>query len=283
MKKALLMSFLTLFIGVTVLSVDADARRFGGGMSFGKSFSKQKSFTKPAPKQNLAGKAAQGSRAGGMMGILGGLAMGGLLGALFFGGAFEGINFMDLLIFAGIAFVLYRLFRGSASQREQAYAHTGHHSPLGNHQETSNNDAFMGAQTSTAVAKPNIDADHFIAAARDIFMRMQADWDAKNIDDIRAFCTAEVAARIETEMAESADTVNKTEVGMLDASIVETWIESDLEWVAVDFNALLKEETMNNAGEMIASEDTHMNEKWIFQHDPRSQDPTWYLAGIQQA
>ena len=283
MKKALLMSFLTLFIGVTVFSVDADARRFGGGKSFGKSFSQQKSFAKPAPKQNLAGKAAQGSRAGGMMGILGGLAMGGLLGALFFGGAFEGLNIMDIIIFAGIAFILFRLFRGSAQQRQQEYAHAGQGSPLGNHEAETNNDAFMGSHTSVAVAKPDIDADHFIAASRDIFMRMQADWDAKNLDDIRSFCTADIAAKIETEMAEYADTNNKTEVGMLEASIVETWIESDLEWVAVDFNALLKEETLNGSGDVVETENNQVNETWIFQHDPRSEDPTWYLAGIQQA
>ena len=284
MKKALLMSFLTLFIGVTAFSVDADARRFGGGKSFGKSFSQQKSFAKPVPKQNLAGKAAPGSRAGGMMGILGGLAMGGLLGALFFGGAFEGLNLMDILIFAGIAFILFRLFRGSASQRQQEYAHAGQGSPLGNHEEPSHHDTFMGAtQNSASVARPDIDVDHFIAAARDIFMRMQADWDAKNLDDIRAFCTADVAANIETEMAEYAGTINKTEVAMLEASIVETWLESNLEWVAVDFNALLKEETLSKAGEVLETENNQVNETWIFQHDPRSEDPTWYLAGIQQA
>ena len=44
------------------------------------------------------------------MGMLGGLALGGLLGALFFGGAFENINFMDVLIFGLIACVLYKIF-----------------------------------------------------------------------------------------------------------------------------------------------------------------------------
>jgi len=53
------------------------------------------------------------------MGMLGGLALGGLLGSLFFCGAFENINFMDILVFGGIAFLLYKLFaaRKGAAQR----------------------------------------------------------------------------------------------------------------------------------------------------------------------
>lgn len=53
------------------------------------------------------------------MGMLGGLALGGMLGAMFFGGAFEGFNFMDILIFGGIAYLLYKLFLGKAGARQR--------------------------------------------------------------------------------------------------------------------------------------------------------------------
>jgi hypothetical protein len=38
---------------------------------------------------------------------------------LFFGGAFENFNFIDILVFGGIAFLLYKLFaaRAGAAQR----------------------------------------------------------------------------------------------------------------------------------------------------------------------
>ncbi len=286
MKKAFIFSFLALFISVTGLSTHADAKRFGGGTSFGKSFSKQKSFSKPDAKQSLnsqkASGAKSGSRAGGMMGMLGGLAMGGLLGALFFGGAFEGINFMDILLFAGIGFAIFWFMRRAAGQQRPAYAHAGHSNSPFAQPEQINQDAFMSSQSSSAMLKPDIDQNHFIEASRNIFMRMQADWDAKNIDDIRSFCTPDVAAHVLNDIAKLGDNSSKTEIGMLDATIEDLWIESDLEWVAVHFKAMLKEETLDHTGSIIESANSQVNERWIFQHNPKSKDPTWYLAGIQQ-
>ncbi len=294
MKKTIIFSMLAVFISFTGLSTTAEAKRFGGGMSFGKSFKKQKSFSKPAPQQGVNKQKAAptqgaktGSRAGGMMGILGGLAMGGLLGAMFFGGGFEGINFMDILLFGGIAFAIFWFMRrAAAARREPEYAHAGHHNQSFGHDapEQQNNDAFMGAETTaSATDKPNIDAEHFVNAARDIFVRMQQDWDAKNEEDIRSFCTPEVTEHILADMARIGDNKTKTEIGMLEADIAEMWIESDLEWVAVHFQAKLKEETMNMAGVVVETENTDVNEIWIFQHNPNNDDPTWYLSGIQQA
>lgn len=284
-KKAFIFSFLALFI--TVTATNADARRFGGGLSFGKSFSKQKSFSSPAKSKSLNSQKAAaagktGSRAGGMMGIIGGLAMGGLLGAMFFGGGFEGINFLDILMFAGIGFAIFWFMRRAASSRRPEYAHAGQQAPFSQHDENTNNDAFMGSASATAALKPEIDAEHFTQAARNIFMRMQEDWDAKNMDDIRSFCTPEVANRIMEDMQNAGDTINKTEVGMLDANIEDSWIESDLEWVAVHFKAMLKEDTLDSAGNVTETRNNEANELWIFQHNPNNDDPTWYLAGIQQ-
>ncbi len=291
MKKAMIFSLLAIFISVTGLSTTADAKRFGMGGSFGKSFSKQKSFSKPKPKQgiNKAAPARSGSRAGGMMGILGGLAMGGLLGALFFGGGFEGINLFDILLIGGVIFLVMRFMRSAAAaRREPEYAgHPSHHNQtFGQAQPESNNESFLGEEaTSSEVIsdKPNIDAEHFLNAARDIFVRMQQDWDAKNADDIRSFCTPEVAEHVLADMKRIGDNKTRTEIGALDAEIIETWVESGMEWVAVHFQAKLKEETLNMAGAVIETEHTDVNEIWIFQHTPNSDDPTWYLAGIQQA
>ena len=94
-----LVAILLVTVAVTPI---AEAKKFGGGKSFGKSFK-----TAPAPKQqntnsirqDQTGKntAANSSKKGLMGGLLGGLLAGGLLAA-FFGGAFEGIQFMDILI-----------------------------------------------------------------------------------------------------------------------------------------------------------------------------------------
>ncbi|MDH5218347.1 MAG: TIM44-like domain-containing protein, partial [Gammaproteobacteria bacterium] len=138
--KAFFAALLVVTVGFGFAVEDAEAKRFGGGKSFGSKKMFSTPFNRSAPKKQTApaapGKAAPGAAAAGgaaavgaksgMMGMLGGLAIGGMLGALFFGGAFENINFLDILIFGGIAFLLFKLFAsrrrgmGPASGRAQA-------------------------------------------------------------------------------------------------------------------------------------------------------------------
>ena len=112
MNRKLFLILFSLLSFAIILASTAEAKRFGGGMSFGgkksysspfkqkstqqKSFSQQKAAaTNQQRKQQLASR-------GGLMGMLGGLALGGLLGALFFGGAFEGFNFFDFFIIGAV-------------------------------------------------------------------------------------------------------------------------------------------------------------------------------------
>jgi len=292
MKKMVTVSLLAIVcLMVTGIYHDAEAKRFGGGSSFGKSFSKPHaplSSKQGFSKQNAAGAASSPAR-GGMMGMLGGLAMGGLLGALLFGGAFDGINFMDILLLGGIAFAIFWFMRkkaGAAAPREN-YAYAGQQ-PQGQanpNESMLKEDAFTSSQASpqaTATERPDVDESFFIPASKDIFLRMQASWDAKNMDDIRTFCTPEISSRIELDMQALGDTHTKTEIAMLNAEMLDAWVEADFEWVAVKFSALLKEETLAATGEVLESDSNNLDETWIFKHAQHSDDPTWYLSGIQQ-
>jgi len=287
MRKIITVSVLALFcLMVTGMNHDAQAKRFGGGMSFGKSFSKPQASPAPkqgfAQKQNAAGKASPAR--GGMMGMLGGLMMGGLLGALLFGGAFDGINFMDILLLGGISFAIFWFMRKkfTATPKEN-YAYAGQQSQPKPSMLQEN--AFTSSQTSpqvSGIGSSDVDENFFIPAAKDIFLRMQRSWDGKNMDDIRTFCTPEIASRIELDMNALGETKTQTEIAMLNADMLNTWIESDYEWVAVKFVALLKEDTLASTGEILESDSNKLDETWIFRHDQQSDDPTWYLAGIQQ-
>ncbi len=129
--KAISITFFSLIIGLGMGIGQAEAKKFGSGKSFGSKksfFSPQKRNVQKSPAKSTetpggqaapgaAGTAAGGAVRTGMMAGIAGLAMGGLLGALFFGGAFENINFMDILIFGLIAFLLFKLF--SARKRAQ--------------------------------------------------------------------------------------------------------------------------------------------------------------------
>lgn len=116
MKKYSLLVFITVLTLLFIMAGAAHAKRLGGGSSFGSksSYSSpfKKSSTQKSPSQQKAAATNQAqkqqlSKRGGLMGMLGGLALGGLLGALFFGGAFENFNMFDFLIIGAIIFAIY--------------------------------------------------------------------------------------------------------------------------------------------------------------------------------
>jgi len=287
MKRFLLLAMLAAF-GISMLGLadNADARRFGGGFSFGKqrmhmpsrSFSQQRATS---PRAGQRGRARTG-----MMGMLGGLAMGGLLGALFFGGSFQGINFFDIIIISGVLALLFFFLRKRADPSRQSYAGA---QPSPSPHDYTPDFASSGADTIDdgprepvgAALRPEIDKKHFLSAAKDIYVRMQKAWDHGDTEDIRKFCTSEMADRIASDM--KPGTKNITEVATLNAEIADSWIESDLEWIAVSFTAMLREKTLDASGTTLEDQTAEVNEVWIFQHPPKSDDPTWHLAGIQQA
>jgi len=282
LKQFLILSILAIFT-LAAIAPDADARRFGGGSSFGKqrmaptapkSFSQQKA----APRNPAATNTQRGSARTGMMGMLGGLALGGLLGAMFFGGAFEGINMMDILVIGGLIFLVLWFLRRKAQSASMAYAGGQNTNTQGFPADHSASDNAAASQVT--MLRPDINEKHFLKAARDIFMRMQTAWDARDMDDIHRFCTADVAEDIATKM--QADGRNQTDVTTLNAQIADAWIESDLEWAAVHFNAMLTESSLDADGNTLEKSNSDMHETWIFRHDPKADDPTWYLAGIQQ-
>jgi predicted lipid-binding transport protein (Tim44 family) len=259
---------------------DADARRFGGGMSFGKQRMKQSAprMQRQSTPKKSAATGQRGAARTGMMGMIGGLALGGMLGAMFFGGAFEGINFFDILIIGGGLMLLFWFMRRKAQPMAYANQYGQHSEPQGQ----TDADIFSQSEQVTGgkMLRPDINEKQFLGAARDIYMRMQKAWDSGDVEDIREFCTAEIAARISRDMQTTVK--NHTEVVTLDAEIADSWIESDLEWVAVNYTAMLREQTLDDSGSTVEDETAEVNEIWIFQHAPQSDDPTWYLAGIQQ-
>ncbi|MDX8406843.1 MAG: Tim44-like domain-containing protein, partial [Mariprofundaceae bacterium] len=191
---------------------------------------------------------------------------------MFFGGAFEGINFFDIVVIGALIALLIWFLRRKAESRPIAYA-GGQHGGRGFGHDMQ--------QPAGKMLRPNIDEKHFLTAARDIFMRMQAAWDNRSIEDIRKFCTADIADRIEQDM--DAAGRNHTEVVTLHAQLTDSWIESNLEWAAVDFTAMLREQTLDDQGNPVDDQSHEIHETWIFRHDPHADDPTWFLAGIQQA
>ncbi len=283
---------------------DADAKRFGGGGSFGgrSSYSApyKRSAIPPARSANQQQSAAQNQAArqgmanrGGLMGLLGGLALGGLLGSLFFGGAFENLNFMDILVFGGLAFLLYKLFAAKAGATQRpAYNRTANNyeesQPIQTNQAGFDTDVLFNKDkkqstsqnfqpdtgfNNTVAVPEDFDQQAFLSGAKTAFTTLQKAWDNRDLAEVRGLSTDKVFAEIQDQLKAST-TENHTDILKLDAELLEVReIGSELEAVVL-FDAIMRED-INAQAEQI-------REVWHFVKPKISIQPKWLLDGIQQ-
>lgn len=275
--RKLLFILTTLFISSTLFTVEAQAKRFGGGKSFGMQRSIQ-APSRPATPQNpgMAPQAPARGMFGGMGGMLAGLAAGGLLGALLFGGAFDGIKPMDILIFAGIALAIFMVMRAMRrKQTPQPLAYAGGHpapdyTPLGGGAEP----VFSRNASVTKTLPQGTSEADFLHGAKAAFVRLQAAWDSQDLSDIRRFTTPEIYGEIAVQIEES-EARNQTEVVTLEAQLLDAALEDDRYVASVRFDGLIKEGPQDTAQQV--------GEIWHFIKPVNSDNPVWYVAGIEQS
>ncbi|HET9702027.1 MAG TPA: Tim44-like domain-containing protein [Burkholderiales bacterium] len=271
--------FIAGLLGLGLAAQDADAaRRLGGGSSIGKQREMQPVEPRRAPDAPAAAPApapkpqpaAGGSR---WLGPLAGLAAGGLLGALLFGGAFEGINFMDVLVILALAagvFFLLRAMRRPQPRLAQ-YAGAGGSGPVPAMAPTL---AASAPATSAARVPPGFDAAGFLRQAKLSFTRLQAANDGKDVADLRDFATPDMVEAISRQFAERGDAPQRTRVDALEADLLEVVTEGDTAWASVRFTGTLRDE--------VSGEAESFNEAWHVTKDLRDPNSVWLIAGIQQ-
>ena len=319
--KKLSSLFLTVVIASTLSFAgisDAEAKRFGGARSFGSTSKYSKSYnrkasspTKRTASQQQAYNKNQSARQsmskrGGLMGLLGGLALGGLLGSLFFGGAFENFNFMDILIFGGIAYLLFRLFAAKAGRPKTSTAYNRNNydtisqaEPLSSNYQRSNSapsnagfdtDIFSNkGQTNDFNASDNhteekliedaivlpkdFDELDFLEGAKGAFKMLQTAWDKRDLAEIRSLTTDKVFAEIQDQL-KGSDTENHTDIVKIEAELLEIReLGSELEAVVL-FDTLMREE--------VSAQPEQVREVWTFIKPKNSMQAKWYLDGLQQ-
>lgn len=297
-------SVLVVLLGFSLFMQDAEARRIGGGKSFGRQSQNVNRQAAP-PQQPSQGAAATPAPAPAAapqpagnrwMGALGGLAAGlgisallshfGLMGP--FASALGSVLMIGLLIFAGV--VLWRLFaaRGRATPARAPAMFRQQPDPVlqsSGLQSTgsgSSTNVYGAPVRTTSAAAPavvsswNVPADFddaaFLRNAKVYFTRLQAAWDAKDFDDIRQFTTPEVFAEIKMQKDESAGKADQTDVEQLDAALlgIET---TPTEYLAsVRFTGTLRED---------GGDPAPFEEVWNLAK-PVNGRSGWLLAGIQQ-
>ncbi|MDT6962501.1 MULTISPECIES: Tim44-like domain-containing protein [unclassified Cupriavidus] len=252
-----------------------------------------------APKRNW----------GGMLGgLAAGLGLGYLLSHFGLGGAAASFlaNAILIAIIAMIAFWLIRKFRGGAARsRTPAYAgmgnSQGNNSPFGGMERNTEptlrqaepvqpaagyggaaaNPVMGGAAAGAAAATvqqpwgvpADFDTEAFLRNAKVHYVRLQAAWDAGNLDDIREFTTPEMFAEIKMDLSDRGVAVNKTDVVTLEAQLLGIESTPSQHVASVRFSGMIRE----TAGEPAQP----FGEVWNLAKSA-SGDGGWLLAGIQQ-
>ncbi|EOX4468767.1 Tim44 domain-containing protein [Vibrio sp. 2026] len=286
-----LFSIVALLMFTVAVTPIAEAKKFGGSKSFGKSYK-----TAPAPKQqqqntNTVGKdqtTKSSSKKGLMGGLLGGLLAGGLLAA-FFGGAFEGIQFMDILIIGLIAFVIFKLMRGmlgakqgSMNQHRQQPAFGGNASKFKQpnmqnfeQQPNTNNGGFGGFGAQTDVPHnypPGFDQAAFINGSREHYRILQGAWNHNQLETIEEYVSPSLFEDLKAERAK-LDGEQHTDVMYVDAEIVRADYDANKAQLSLQFSGRYRD-TVEGVEEEI-------EDIWHLERDLTAPNAPWLIVGIQ--
>ncbi|MFC5476389.1 Tim44 domain-containing protein [Paraherbaspirillum soli] len=309
MKKiliALIVVAMTLSAGIS----NAEAKRMGGGGSFGKQSQSMNRQAQPAPANNSAAAAKPAAAAApaaaakpsmwkGMLGgALLGLGLGALLSSMGLGGAMASMisTMLMVALFAAAAMFIYKMVRrktgtgGSAMQPAYAAASPSGFTPeIASRIEPRSDSpmqrtAFDAAPIASGAGVANaasaawgvpadFDTAGFLRHAKTHFLRLQAAWDKADINDIREFTTPEMFAELRMQLQERGATVNHTDVVSLDAELLGIDTIGAEYLASVKFSGMIKEDEHAPAAPV--------TEIWNLSKPTTGQEG-WILAGIEQ-
>jgi len=274
-----LLSIMIALIGLTLVAVDADARRFGGGRNLGMQRSAPAAPQKAAPAQQQQQQAAQGTPAqqpagaSKWLGPLAGLALGAGLAALFLNNGVAGLlaGLLVLGLIVAALFFLARAVRGRLAHQPLQYAGFP-----GTGQPPSILTGGAGAHSvaATTSGRPaGFDEAEFVRHAKLNFVRLQEAYDKKDLTMMRDFLSPDVYREIETDIRSEWGSEQKTEVLTLNAEVVEVAEEAGSYIVSVRFTGTVREAADR--------EPESIKETWHLEK-PASGRGGWVVAGIQQ-
>lgn len=290
--KWIAIALLAFVMGLGALVEGAEAKRLGGGKSSGISrdsgaMKREGITSKPAP--GPAQTAAQAAPQSGMsrwLGPLAGVAAGLGIGALFSHlglGAGLGNMMLILLLVAGAVFAVRLLMRrrqpASGLQPAMQYAGAAGGAPRQPYPGDYAPPAFSGAGAAGSEPAPgasvpeDFDVEGFLRQAKLTFIRLQAANDRGDMEDIRLFCSPELAAEVQMQYQERNRQVQQTDILHLNAGLLDVVTEAGRMLASVRFSGQIRED----AG---AAPQT-FSEVWHLASGPGS-GQTWLVVGIQQ-
>lgn len=304
----------TCLLSFSLVLSTAEAKRMGGGGSFGgksqfsqpqkRSADQDRSAAQgtPSATPGQAVSGAQGARTTPRGGMIGGLLAGGLLGALIFGGAFDQIKFADILLLGLAAFVLYKLFRLFAARRapmpapggatpavyERSNAEVYEQQQGGGAGQSATSSPISaaaawfrgGSQSTNATVNipAGLDPTQMLSEAEALYVRLQKAWDEGDMAGVREFVTDKVFGEVQDQYrARRGD--NRTEIVELRKELIAA-NDTPLAWEASVLFDVQMIEHDEQAALMPAPQ--HIREVWHFTKSKSALRKQWILDGIQQ-
>ncbi|GAA5170741.1 MULTISPECIES: Tim44 domain-containing protein [Halomonadaceae] len=263
--------FIMLMVGLLGfgLAVDhAEARRLGGGKSFG-SYSRS-TAQQPAATQRSASTPQRKPSTGlsRFAGPFAGLLAGGLLASLFFGGGFDGLRMFDMLLIGGAIWLALRLFsRRRTANADGPTVYRSQHDSA----QTAHPQAFTPPGSAGLGAQPEwFDRTRFLNDAKEHYMALQRAWDNNDLSKIQEYVTPELYNLLREERANQPAN-NRTEIVRLFVELGDVQEYAQQAEASVIFHGIIDENGDHN----------EFNETWHLTRDLREGSP-WYVQGIEQ-
>ncbi len=292
-------------IAMLTATTDANARRFGGGMSFGRQstniFKQRKAVKPPAASRTAPGasssKAQSQARGAGqparsgmsrwlgpIAGIAAGLGIASLLSALGLSGAF--LEFMSSLILIALAIWAVRaLLRRLRATAPRPATQAGHPmarqstSSAPSHEQHAHAPSMPSPATPVASAAPadptwfipeDFDTTGFLDNAKAQFIRIQELWDRGDMQALGDYLTDDLLIELQPQIeAQTGET--STEVVILNAQLMGFEKVAGGHLASVRYAGMLRESPNPEA--------TRFEEVWNLY---KSEGAGWLVAGIQQ-
>jgi predicted lipid-binding transport protein (Tim44 family) len=316
--KRNLMNF-CLVLGAAVLltagMLDTDAHaRAGGGSSMGsrgsRSYSRPMSPSSPQPYspgvapqpgpystppyQQPAGGGFLRNMAGG---IVGGMLGGMLFRSLGFGGGGmggSGIGVFEILLLAGIGYLLYRMISKRRAAESAGYDQGGYqqpgYTPPGQPYAQQVQPGPADVETGLAHIRQmdySFDENRFNDGVMDMFFKIQGAWMNRDLTTITGILTEEMRRVFQTDIDKllQEKRVNRLEnIAVRNVEIVEAWQESGQDYITALIYANLLDYTTDDAtGQVVSGSKTDpvkFEEYWTFTR-PVGNNP-WRLSAIDQ-
>lgn len=302
-----------LFLSATVMEFEAHARAGGGSRSMGSRGSR--SYSRPAspspqspsrPYQAAPAPSYQPPASGGFLRSMAGGLVGGMLGGMLFrslgfgggmGGGMGGgggIGIFEILLLAGIGYMIYRFIKNKREQsamnsyQPEPY-HSGNVSPISQGYQQAPPQVADDVETGLSHIRQfdqSFDEDRYCDQVMDNFFKIQGAWMNRDLSTVNSLLTDEMRRVFQSDIDRLIrdKQINRLEnIAVRKVDIVEAWQESGQDFINTLVYANLLDYTTDESGGLLTGSKTDpvkFEEYWTFTR-PVGNNP-WKLSAIDQ-